>query len=291
MTATAEGTPVAARRQRGKASHAQTSIWSRDIGRKAGGDEDIDHPAFIPTLPRVNLLPSSVPESFTLRRIRRSLIALAVVMALGFAAVWYLQGAQIDEARARLDQAQAANAAVVAKVEALAPIKNMYDQITGEQALVATTLAAEPTAALVIDRLAAAGRAAGGPGDVDFTSIAIEYRAVPEAGAVLNPCPNPDPFASDITIGCVTFSGTARTRDQVSALLSAVAVDPLFVGPYVNNSTVIEETADTAGGVLFSGTAGVSVDALTKPLTDEQIAAITAPPPPADGTETPAGGE
>ena len=96
---------------------------------------------------------------------------------------------------------------------------------------------------------------------------------------------------SDITIGCVTFSGTARTRDQVSALLSAVAVDPLFVGPYVNNSTVIEETADTAGGVLFSGTAGVSVDALTKPLTDEQIAAITAPPPPADGTETPAGGE
>ena len=292
MTATAEGAPAAARRPRGKASHAHASIWSKDLGRKSGSDDDVDHPPFSPSLPRVNLLPSSVPESFTLRRIRRSLLAVALLIVLGLAAVWYLQGAQIEEARSRLALAQADYATVLAKVEALAPIKDMYEQITGEQALVGTTLAAEPRSALVISRLVEAGRIAGaGSGEVDFTSIAIEYRGVPKAGDVLNPCPNPDPFASDITIGCVVFSGTARARDQVSTLLSAVAADAMFVGPYVNNSTIIEETADTPGGVLFSGTAGVSIDALAKPLTDEQVAAILAPPPVAEATEAEGGGQ
>ncbi len=275
MTTTAEGTPTTTpRRSRSKGSQAPSSIWSKKIGRKS--EEDVDHPPFVPTLPRVNLLPSSVPEFFTLRRVRRAFIAITVLMVIAFGAVWYLQNSQIADAQARLDQAQADNAAVAARVSALAPIKEMYDQITAEQDIVATALAADPRASTVIARLVKAGGVAAGASGVEFTSIAVEYRGIPESGAVLNPCQNPDPFSSDITIGCVTFSGTAANRDQISAMLTAMAGDPLFIGPFVNNSTVTETTGSS--GVMFTGTTGVSLDALITPLADEQVAAILAPP-------------
>lgn len=277
MTTTAEGSPVTTRRPKNKPTHAQSSIWSKEIGRK--GDEDVDHPPFLPALPRVNLLPPSVPEYFLVRGIRRWFISIAVLLTIAFACVWYLQVNQIADAEGRLAQAQADSAKISAQVSALAPIKEMYDQITAEQSLVATTLASAPQASLVVARLADAGLAAqGSGGPVAFTSVAIEYRGIPEPGAELNPCPNPDPFSSDITIGCITFSGTASNREQVSAMLSIIAGDSLFVGPYVNNSTVTQATADVPGGVMFTGTAGVSIDALAKALTPEQIGAIVSPP-------------
>lgn len=277
MTTTAEGAPATARRSKGKPSRSPSSIWSRELGRK--DDEEVDHPPFVATLPRVNLLPATVPEFFLIRRIRRGLIAIGVLLAIAVGGVWYMQGNQITDAELRLAQAQADSAKISAQVSALAPIKEMYDQITGEQNLVATTLASEPQASLVIARLADAGIAAqGGGGPVAFTSVAIEYRGIPEPGDELNPCPNPDPFASDITIGCITFSGTAGNREQVSTMLSIIADDGLFVGPYVNNSTVTQATADVPGGVMFTGTAGVSIEALATPLTPEQIDAIVNPP-------------
>ncbi|MDI1290578.1 MAG: hypothetical protein PSX37_11600 [bacterium] len=259
MTATAEGT------------------------RPTSREDDVDHPPFKPALPRVNLLPASITESFTLRRIRRMFIVVAVLLVLAIGAVWYLQNNQVADAQAQLDEAQAANAAVTAKVEALAPIKQMYEQITNEQNLVATTLASEPQAALVIERMVETGSSGSGA-PVAFASIAIEYRGIPAAGEAINPCPNPDPFGTDITIGCVTFSGMASSRDQVSSMLNAMAADALFVGPYVNSSTVTESSADAAGGITFTGTAGLSLAALRTPLSEEQIAAIVAPPKPDEAT-------
>ncbi len=266
MTATAEGTRPVAR------------------------EEDVEHPLFAHRLPRVNLLPASVPESFTLRRIRRIFIALALLLVVAVAAFWYLQKGQIDEAEARLSIAQAESTAVTAKLEALAPIKQMHEQITSEQELVATTLASEPQAALVIERLVATG-AAGGGAPAEFTSIVIEYGGIPENGTLLNPCPNPDPFSSEITIGCVTFSGTAADRDQVSAMLNAMAADPLFIGPYVSNSTISEASSGNPGGVTFTGSAGVSLDALKTPLSDDRIAEILAPPSPAADAAATEGGQ
>ena len=256
-------------------------------------EEEVDHPLFAPTLPRVNLLPASVAESYTKRRIRRAFLAIALLVIAAFAVIWYLQNGQVAAAQARLARAEADNATVAARVEALAPMKQMYEQITGEQDLVATTLASEPRAALVISRLVDAGRAgAARAAEIAFTTIAIEYRGVPEPGAVLNPCPNPDPFGSEITIGCVTFSGTAATRAQVSRMLSTIAADSLFVGPYVNNSTVTMESGDVPGGVMFTGTVGISLGALDTSLTNEQLDAILHPPTPAvdgAGTTEPAG--
>ena len=106
-----------------------------------------------------------------------------------------------------------------------------------------------------------------------------------------NPCPNPDPFGAQLTVGCVAFTAIANNRDQVSAFLLALDGDSLFVGPFVNTTTVIEDTTTKQQRVTFTGTAGVSPEGLQVPLTEEQIQAIIAPPAPAPTEAAAEGGE
>jgi hypothetical protein len=280
MTATMDGS-----RRAGRKKASPTSFWTMDLGRSSS-DDDVAHPPFEPRLPRVNLLPASVEIRFAARRVRRILYAVGVVLVLAFAAVWWQQSTSIAASERLLATAQDANAQIRAQVDALAPVTALYNQITDEQALVATALAAQPQAAAVVTRLVAAGSSAG---SVAFDSVAVQYHGIPQSGGTLNPCPNPDPFATDITIGCITFSGTAADRAEVAVLLTTLTADPFFVGPYVNNSTIVQGE-ESSGRVSFTGSVGVSTDALTEPLTEEQVQEILTPPPaedPAATTEEP----
>lgn len=276
MTATMDGS-----RKAGRKKAAPTSFWTMELGRSSP-DDDVVHPPFQPRLPRVNLLPASVEVRFAARRVRRILYAVAVVLVLAFAGVWWQQSTSIAASEGLLATAQEANAQIREQVDALAPVTALYNQITDEQSLVATALAAQPQAAAVVTRLVAAGASAG---SVGFDSVAVQYHGIPQAGGTLNPCPNPDPFATDITIGCITFSGTAADRAEVAVLLTTLTADPFFVGPYVNNSTIVQGE-DSDGRVSFTGSVGVSADALTEPLTEEQVQEILAPPPAEDPAAT-----
>jgi hypothetical protein len=133
----------------------------------------------------------------------------------------------------------------------------------------------------VIQRLAEAGRTAAGNRDITFSNVAVTYRGIPVAGGVLNACPNPNPFGTEPTMGCVTFNASLADRQAVSRLLEVLESDPMFVGPYVTSTSVSVDENGVAG-VTFAGTAGVSLDALESPLTPEQIEAIVNPPKPAD---------
>lgn len=219
--------------------------------------------SFVPSLPRVDLFPPSVREATALRRTRTVLLALVAFVVLVGATVWILQGSAIGQAEARLADAQAENARMQAEIDLLAPITVLFDEIANQRALVETTLAAQPQAAAVNDRLIAAG----GP-QVTFSFITVEYRPIPLPGEVPNPCPNPNPFDARVAIGCLSFSATAESPDEVSALLLALDADPFFIGPYVGS------TSSSEGKVTFSGTAAVSTDALVTPLSDQALEAI-----------------
>jgi hypothetical protein len=262
------------------------SVWQMELGSKKSTaqkgtdtqEDRVERPPFEPTLPLVNLLPKAIRESMAIARIRKVLLLFGALILIAAGGLWYLQGSQISQAESTLAAAQADNQQLQADLEALAPVKQMYEQITRLQELVTSTLAAQPQAALVIERLSAAGEAAGGK-DVNFTNAAVTYTGIPAAGGELNPCPNPNPFDVEIAVGCITFSASAANRQQVSELLRLLEADPLFVGPYVTNSTVtdIEGAADS---VAFSGSAGVSLTALETELTPEQEQAILTPPAP-----------
>lgn len=250
-----------------------------DIGRRrrSPGDEDApDHAPFAPRLPTVDLLPRSVRDSVRIGRLRRAFIlGLALILAAS-AGVWVLQDGQIAEATADVERAQATNDQVRQDLEALGPVRRMYEQITRLQGIVTDTLAAQPQSAFVIDQVVAAGvREAAAA--ADFSSIDVVYSGIPAAGGQLNPCPNPDPFGSPIAIGCVTFTASTASRVEVSQLLRNLEENPLFVGPYVTTSTasVVEGESDS---VSFTGSAGVSLDGLVTALTPEQVDALLNPP-------------
>ena len=279
--------PPSRRRAR---KQAKKSLWQMDLsslGKKDDGEdlqERIERPPFEPSLPQVNLLPRQVQDSITIARIRNwTITAVAAVLVLG-GALWWLQGSTIERAEADVAAATVENTRLRADLEALAPVKQMYEQITRLQEVVTTTMASQPQAAIVIQRLAEAGDVAGGD-EITFSSVDVSYQGIPAPGGVLNTCPNPDPFGTEITIGCLTFSANASSRDQVSALLRAMDDDPLFIGPYVTSTTTTEVAAGPQGNrtqdvVAFSGSAGVSLEALQTLLTPEQIDALLTPPTP-----------
>ena len=254
------------------------------LGKKSATDHDgpVERPPFHATLPQVDLLPGEVRDSMAIARIRNwTLVALLVVGALA-GGLWWVQGSTIQQAEDSLAAARQQNAVLQAKLTALGPVNAMYNEITTLQDLVTNTLAAQPQASTVIDRLAQAGSSVSGD-PIAITNVNVTYTGIPAPGSPLSSCPNPDPFGTSITIGCLTFSATASDRDQVSQLLRLLDEDPFFVGPYVTSTTATETAAGTNGNqtrssVAFTGSAGVSVDALEAPLTQEQVDAILTPP-------------
>lgn len=293
MTAPEAAPPPPAPSRRRAKKEAKKSLWQMDLsslGKKGGDDteERLERPPFQPTLPQVNLLPTSVRDSYAVRRIvRRGLAALLVVL-LAVGAVWWLQGSTIEQAERDLAAAEAENARLQAELQALAPVRQMYEQITRLQDLVTSTLAAQPEAAVVLRALAEAGQEAGGD-DITFAGVEVDYVGIPEPGGTLNPCPNPDPFGVEPVIGCLTFTANAGTRAQVSELLRVLDADPLFVGPYSTSSTVTEIEGG-ADSVSFAGTAGISLEGLSTLLTPEQVDALVNPPA-AESASTSTGGE
>jgi type IV pilus assembly protein PilN len=276
--------PAKAKDRDKKGTKAKKPFWQMELGRKKGAaldDEEVEHPPFAPTLPRVNLLPPAIRQSVALRKVRRNLVAVVVLLVIAVAGVWYLQGARIAEAEDRLAVAEAEGDDLQAQVAALAPITVLATALENQKALVDATLASQPQSALVISQLAEAGREAADGNGITFSNVGVTYEGIPAAGGTLNPCPNPDPFGTEATIGCITFNANAGDRTQVSRLLEVLEADPLFVGPYVTTTSVTLAEEGGATGVTFAGTAGVSLDGLQTLLTPEQIEALNAPPEPA----------
>lgn len=277
---------------KGRGGKGKKPFWKMELGRSRSkgtdvNDEVLEHPPFVAVLPRVNLIPSAVRQAVAMRKVRRWLIAVVVLMLLGVAAIWYLQGSRIDEAETRLAAAQATGDELQARVDAFGSIKAFYAELESQQALVNGTLASQPQAAVVIQQLTRAGEEAGGD-PISFANVGVLYHGIPAAGTNLNPCPNPNPFGSEITIGCLTFNATAKNRAEVSRLLEVLERDPLFVGPYVTSTSIGSGELGGATGVTFAGTTGISLDGLATALTQEQVDAIANPAPasePAEGEE------
>ena len=229
-------------------------------------------------LPQVNLLPAEIGDAIKARKIVKAAIAVLVLLLIGFAALWWMQGSDVSRAQESLAAAQATQQDLNGKIESLQPVTELYTELTVLQDAVAAALADQPEASLAFLRLeSAAASVPGAP--VEITQVSTAYHGIPEPGGTLNPCPNPDPFGAEITVGCVNFSATATDRGQVSELLRVLESDPLFVGPFITSTSVGSATEPgEAASVSFSGTVGLSPEILDTPLTEEQIDAIVDPP-------------
>lgn len=237
-------------------------------------------------LPRVNLLPARVVESIRLSSlVRNSLIAL-VIFVLAVGVLWWLAGSSIDQAQSRVSAVQAQNASMQARVQELSPIGQVNAQLTQQQDLVHATVSSSTR---VVEILTHLKQAAGT--SVNFTDVGLTMTGIPKPGGELNTCTNPDPFKSDITVGCLTFKADAASAADVSRLLAALEADPLFVGPYLSTTSLVPAAEGKAPRVTFDGTAGISVDALVTPLTAEKLEEIrSGVTPEASPSASPSGG-
>jgi Tfp pilus assembly protein PilN len=275
---TASTAPASHRAAARKDKAPKKSFWSMEIGKKSPAEEKVEHPSFTPTLPWVDLLPASIRSRQALRRVIRLFAMLLVLLLAIGAVIWYLQGSRIDEAQAALTSAQTDQQAVQQKIAGLAPVKEMYTQINAQKELVNGTLASQPEATAVIDRLYTVAGRSGGPKGIEITGSSYNYQGIPRPGATLNQCANPDPFGKSITIGCLTFEASATSREAVSEFLTNLAADPMFVGPYVATSTIAAVAPGEPTRVIFSGTSGISLAALQQKLSAQQIDALINPP-------------
>lgn len=193
---------------------------------------------------------------------------IAVLCIAGLAAVWLLQFTPITQAQERLDAAQQQSVQLGAKVKALAPIGQMYTLLTDQEEFITGALASQVRVAEIQEAL----QTDAGP-RIQFTNVALTNTGIPQPGATADSavtCPDADPFTVDLVVGCVSFTATGDSREQVAAFLNQAMADPMFVNPYVTTTTV----GESAGGgqqVTFSGSAGLSLDSLATVMTQDQI--------------------
>jgi hypothetical protein len=206
---------------------------------------------------------------------RRTAIAAVIIVALT-GLVWWSVGPSIGSAASRVEDLTAQNAAIQAKVNALGPVGNFYGQLERLEGLVSDTLASSPQAVVTLARLEAAAAAGG---NVRFSKVTVVYHGIPKVSEDINRCPTPDPFSERVTIGCVDFSATAGSREEVARFIAELEKDPFFIGPYVSSTT-----SDAASTVTFTGSVGISLKGLVAPISDDSVIAALAA---ADDTTVP----
>jgi len=251
-----------------------TPFWKMELGRGKQASIEVEHPEFERTLPRVNLIPAEVRESISVRKVRRGYVFAFVGILVAVTLIWLMQNGSILEQEARLTSAQNESTTISNQVKALAPVEQLYQQITTQEAFITDAVASEALTSSLLQQL----RAVAGD-KVDYSSVAVTFTGIPKPElsshpeTSLNECPNADPFGKDITIGCLTFSATASTRADVSSFLVRAERNSFLVGPYVTASTITQD-AEGRNRLNFSGSAGISLDALRTSLTTKQIAAL-----------------
>ena len=227
-----------------------------------------------PSQPRVNLLPENITRSLRVRSVLRRGAVGAGAIILGLAGFWWLESGAISAASDRVDQLQAQNDGLTQRITQLAPVGALSAQLNRQRDIVDASLASSPQAVEVINRLRAAAADSGG---IRFTALNTTYLGLPQPGQDLNRCPNPDPFATTITIGCASFTAEATDRASVSRFIALLEVDSFFTGPYVGSTSLTSSTGDGGPRVLFTGTAGISIDALVTAPDQEYLATLTTP--------------
>lgn len=217
-------------------------------------------------LPSVNLLSPWAFERMAVRSLRiRFLISCLALISVA-AAVWGLQAMRVADAESLLAVENAETSGLTERAGVLQPVKTYIAGVEQQKITVADTMASEiyfskvlksmrdaAPAGVVLDSLVvtlAPPTPAPAPAEGAKGDSAAPAPAVP---AVPSPCPGPDPFQTRPVVGCITLSGSARSRAEVGAFVVALGADDSFVEPFISTTT----TADAAK-VTFSGSVGLS---------------------------------
>jgi type IV pilus assembly protein PilM len=204
-------------------------------------------------LPVVNLLSPRVFEAIAARRLRRRFIAAGVGLVLLTGGGWGVQHLRSVQAEKLLTVERAETSRLTAQTQELAPVSVFVAEVAKQKTVVKKTMATEALLSRMLDDLRLAT-----PTGVRIETIGVTIDAPRPGGqlATAGPgdlCPAPNPFVQKVSVGCVTLTGTATSREAVGRLVTRLGAGDVFVAPYVTTTS----TADGAR-VTFSGSVALS---------------------------------
>lgn len=205
----------------------------------------------IATLPRVNLLPPELEERKKLRQIQFGL-GIIVVAAVGGVVYFYQHAAgATTDAQARIDSATAQQTSLQHKLQGLSDVSQTAATVNAREALLGQATATEVHWSGVLNDLSV-----NIPDNVWLTKMSLQESVAP--GSAANQAGVP------VQLGGITFTGTARSHDDVATWLEKV-VGPATANQYLTNpfySSSTQGFIDTTSVANFSSTVDVTSGAL-----------------------------
>lgn len=223
-------------------------------------------------VPAVNLLSPWVLEEIKVRELRGRFIYAAVIVLAVVAMVWSYERIELRSAQSELEATQTRTAVLERDIDRLAPVRSYVEGVNAQAADVQQIMRAEVSFAQALEAMRRAT-----PAGITLDSVSVSLlsggavaegaETVTDAAAelvVTDPddptrglsgagCPGPDPFATTVSIGCLTISGTALDRESVGRLVTGLAAKDAFDEPFIATTTTEEEKT-----VTFSGTVGIT---------------------------------
>lgn len=236
---------------------------AKALGREAsatGKPQKRKKKADKPVLPIVNLL----PPRFTVIRERNNAIRGFVISGLGivFAAgtMFVIQGTATTSAQNTLNAAQGQIAEATGRLAQYGDVGSFFDQVQQRLTLEKNLKANEVDFVSIYNEIQTLVPAGTLISDITITPPPTSADGGAAAGGTI--CgPQADPFSQDtrVPVACVKITGSLPSMGMLTGLNKAF-IDSKFLF----NILFVQNASDlgSAGGILFTGTAGITADGL-----------------------------
>ncbi|MDP9416618.1 MAG: PilN domain-containing protein [Actinomycetota bacterium] len=192
-------------------------------------------------VPRVNLLPREFSDASRVRRVQASLAAgvLAAVALVALTAA--VTAPQVTRAEEDLAVVRQQNAAAAQELAQLQPVRDLYSQVEGTEAIDTAATTGEVDWMSLLDRLSTAVP----------DGVWVETMSVTRS----------DPATASGSVATISYTGRGRSHDDVATWLDVLAAQPGLRQPSFTTSTVDTSLAEPT--VTFSSTVDVTTEAST----------------------------
>lgn len=202
---------------------------------------------FVPSLPRVNVLPESVRDRYALNQLIRRFVTIAALIVLVIGGV-FGYGKFLDVGhQAAIKVIDEASSKLQLQATALQQYELYKISIATKRTTLAGAVQNDVDVAKILNYLNGFATTNG----IGFKSIAL---TLSDGKSGATSCVSPDPFNVVPTIGCLSISGESTGRASTNAFFTGVGVTPGFTNGFISAVT------NASGGKpsTFTGTVSIT---------------------------------
>lgn len=213
----------------------------------------------VPMTPTINLLPAEYTIVRAISSIRRgtAIAGVGIISALGI--IFFAQGSVIDIATNTRNAVNAQVAEANLEVETFQETSSLYSVLNDRKTILANIDKNRPQYYSALTEIYGSMPAGTQITQISMTHISFSITGELEGDPTGVLCgPVSDPFASETRAvsACVSFSGTAQSRADLSTISNVLAASPYFSNVVISQGT----SQANSGLITFTGTAAILRD-------------------------------